>query len=362
MRRHRSAFGLVLMILVLGLLVCAVGPAPADELGNPASDPGLSGPRMPDSSSRIDPDYNYGPGPLQIASQSPAQSFRLTMPPVVPGTIPLGGPSVRIAATWTNVWAKDFRYLLDYEMLETRVTVSYGVTNRFGLAIAFDQRDYFGGAMDNLIEKFHDFLGLPQNGRKDFDHNLTQIVLRDDQGKITSVIDDLDGLDNNGISFITHYVLHHGTTLSPAIGLTGIVRYGLNTTSGDDDDEPLDLGIGVGLSKRWADRWYSYGQLSYTRYGQTNLLGLELKNHAFSGMVAMAWQWKPNISILGQYLFHEGVSEHFGDLSNFSHEVNLGFKWALGRFGLLEFGIIENIIEHDNSPDLGFHGAYEYRF
>jgi hypothetical protein len=48
--------------------------------------------------------------------------------------------------------------------------------------------------------------------------------------------------------------------------------------------------------------------------------------------------------------------------SEFSHEVVVGWKWELGQAGVLEIGLLENIVTFDNSPDFGVHAAFTQRF
>ena len=307
-------------------------------------------------------DYNYGLGILQLRSQSPAQSLRLTMPSIIPGAFKPGILGVHAGTTWTNVWVESSEVALDYEMLDTHIAVSYGINKRLGFGIGFDQRNYFGGAMDNFIQEFHDLFGIDQNGRDRVGRNLSHIIQYDDQGNIIFETDDLSNLENNGISLIAQYILSHGTTRWPAIGLSGVLRYGFNSPSSEDNHEPLDWNIGIGLSKRWTDIWYTYSLLGYTRYGQTELIGLEFEKDAISFMLAFAWQWKPNFSILLQYLFSESVVKDFGSVSKPSHEINLGFKWQLSSGSIVEFALIENFITFDNSPDFGLHLALSYPF
>jgi len=307
-------------------------------------------------------DYNYGLGILQLRSQSPAQSLRLTMPSVIPGAFKPGIIGVHAGTTWTNVWVDSSEIILDYEMLDTHIAVSYGINKRLGVGIAFDQRNYFGGAMDNFIQEFHDIFNIDQNGRDRVDRNLSRIIRYDDQGNIIFETDNLNYLENNGISLIAQYILSHGTNRLPAIGISGVLRYGLNTSSSEDNHEPLDWSIGIGLSKRWSDTWYTYSYLGYTNYGQTEMFGLEFKDASISFMLAFAWQWKPNFSMLFQYVFSEGVVKDFGSLSDPSHEVNIGFKWQLSSGSIIEFALIENVITFDNSPDFGLHLAFSHPF
>ncbi|MBW1822392.1 MAG: DUF3187 family protein, partial [Deltaproteobacteria bacterium] len=295
-------------------------------------------------------------------SQSPAQSLRLTMPSVIPGAFKPGIIGVHAGTTWTNVWIDSSEVALDYEMLDTHIAVSYGLNKRLGLGIAFDQRNYFGGGMDNFIQEFHDLFGIDQNGRDRVDRNLSHIILYDDQGNIIFETDDLSNLENNGISLIGQYILSHGTTRWPAIGVSGVLRYGLSTPSSEDNHEPLDWNIGIGLSKRLSDIWYIYSHLGYTKYGQTELIGLEFEKDAISFMLAFAWQWKPNFSMLFQYVFSQGVVKDFVSLSDPSHEVSIGFKWQLSSGIIFEFAMVENVITYDNSPDFGLHLALSYPF
>ena len=307
-------------------------------------------------------DYNYGLGILQLRSQSPAQSLRLTMPSIIPGAFKPGSFGVHAGTTWTNVWVDRSEVALDYEMLDTHIAVSYGINQRLGLGMAFDQRNYFSGAMDNFIQEFHDLCGIDQNGRDKVDRNLSRIIRYDDQGNIIFQTDDLSNMENNGISLVAQYILSHGTRRWPAIGVSGLLRYGLNTPSSEDNHEPLDWNIGIGLSKRLTNTWYMYSHLCYTNFGQTELFGLEFEGDAISFMLALACQWKPNFSILLQYVFSEGVVKDFGSLSDSSHEVNIGFKWQLSSGSIIEFALVENIITFDNSPDFGLHLAFSHPF
>ena len=67
-------------------------------------------------------------------------------------------------------------------------------------------------------------------------------------------------------------------------------------------------------------------------------------------------------SVLVQYLVTEGLIEDFAPFSDESNEITLGYKWEVRNRGVLEIGLIENIISFDNSPDFGFHVGFSQRF
>jgi hypothetical protein len=265
-------------------------------------------------------------------------------------------------AAWTNTWVDKKTYTLDYEMLDTYVALSYAFNKRFELGFFFENRSFFGGYMDSTIENFHDWFGIGQSGRDGANHNQSRVILRDDQGNILTDFG-ADKFENNGLGFVAQYVIHPGTTLWPAICVNGQLRYALKEPDIImDNNEPLDTYIGIGLSKRLSEKWHTHSNMGYTHYGQTEFENMELESNALSGMLAIAYDWTTNFSLLAQYLFHEGVINNFGKLSNYSHEIVLGFKWMTDHGSMVEAGVIENIIDTDNSPDVGLHFAYTYRF
>ncbi len=68
------------------------------------------------------------------------------------------------------------------------------------------------------------------------------------------------------------------------------------------------------------------------------------------------------MSLVLQYLGSEGVATDLGPFSETANEVTLGWKGEIRPAGVLEFGLIENIVTFDNSPDFGFHLGYTQRF
>jgi len=309
----------------------------------------------------VDSNYNFGHGPFQYRSQSPGQSLRFTMLDILSGPINAGWRT-STGAAWTNTWADKKEYTLDYEMLDAHIAISYAFNKRFELGFFFENRSFFGGYMDNTIQEFHDLFGIAQSGRDEVAHNLSRVILRDDQGLVIAEFD-ADKFENNGIGVIVQYVIHPGTSLWPAICVNGQLRYALKEPDIiTDNDEPLDAYIGIALSKRLSEKWHTYSNVGYTHYGQTEFDSLNLESNALSGMVAVAFDWTPTFSLLVQYNFHEGVINDLGKLSNYSHEIVFGFKWMTDHGGMVELGLIENIIDTDNSPDFGIHFAYAYRF
>lgn len=307
-------------------------------------------------------DYNYGLGPLNLAGTSPGQSLRLNLPHILPGAIRPGW-GYQISASTSNVWLNESEYFFDYEILNFSAAVKYGINKRFGLGVYFDQRTFYGGILDGFIESFHDAFGLDQDGRDHWPKYQTWVILRDHNGNPLLYEDDVgDLLNNKGIGLAMQYTLMHGDRWIPAVGLSAIIHYGLDGP--DSPEEPVDFGIGLGVSKRLSKAWYAFGSVGYTYYNQTRFdyLVKEFEKDAISAIAALAWHLRPAFPVMLQYQFQEGLVKDLGNISDASHELTLGFKWRLKQGGVIGFGLIENIIIYDNSSDFGIHLSYAYNF
>jgi hypothetical protein len=108
-------------------------------------------------------DYNHGLGPLEMLSQSPAQSLRMTLPMVVPGGIKPGW-GAHAHTTWTNVWADETNISGLQEMLDTVLAVTYGFNKRFGLAVTLTTEITLGVRWI-LHPGVYDLFGIRQSGR-----------------------------------------------------------------------------------------------------------------------------------------------------------------------------------------------------
>ena len=313
-------------------------------------------------------DYNHGLGILEIHSQSPAQSLRLTLPMLIPGDIKPGW-AAHVNFSWTNVWAEESEYLLDYEMLDTGLTVTYGFDTHLGLALSFNNRNYFGGGMDHLIQGFHDAFGITQNGRDSVPKDRSVIQLLDPQtGKVAFECSAGD-LNNNSIDMLLNYNISPGTQTWPSVNAYGVTSYTLKSPEVFKDDNQVDFGFGLGFAKQWSERWHTYAAVGFSIFDDrairdpaANVKPLEFYDRQLSGMLALSWHYRPTFVILAQYMYSGPAVKNIHVLDKPSQEVQLGFKWDTRRFGVGEFAFIENIRTYGNSPDFGLHLGWSYVF
>ena len=310
---------------------------------------------------------HVGYGPLALTSQSPFQALRLAMRPRTPSTLGKGQFEARATSTWVNIWAVDGlespiderEYTLDFEMLQTAVTLDYGITDTLEIGGEFQNRSRFGGEMDGLTQGFHDLFGVDQNGRDQVPKGEFTMQLSP-PGQSTVALDASDrGSFTRSIAASIQHNVTCGSAKLPAFSYSFSARF--ETLDSEDLGSDLDLAVSVATSRRFG-KFYLNATLGYAWFGKDDFRGIELEETQYSWLLTFEWRFRPKQSLLLQHLSTEGLIDEFGPFSDDSNEVTLGWKWELRKRGTFELGLVENIIEYDNSPDFGIHLGFSQRF
>ena len=301
-----------------------------------------------------------------IPSQSISQTFRTALPLCPPGAIPRGW-AADVGVTWTNVWAQETDYLMDYETAQVHAGISRGFSPVWGMALVYDQRRFFSGGLDSLIQETHELLGIDQNHRDEYPRNRAIIELFD---KATGASIDRfspDRLNNSGLNLIVNGNLGRVGSLFSAVNLYGVARLPLESPEILDASGGFETGLGLGISRRWGKTLATTALLGYTAYRDTRYTGaacdtVSFENHQITAMAAAAWQVRPWISLQGQYLYTSPSIKGIQGLDKAAHEVRMGATCRLSRHHLLTIAFVENIITMDNSADFGLHLSLQQRF
>jgi len=306
---------------------------------------------------------NVGYGPLRLASQSPFQSIRFGVVPRTPSTLAEGQWEVHLSETWTNAFVYDpGSTLLDYEMLDTRASVAYGVIDELELELEFENRAAYGGIMDRFINAFHRTFGLTDAGRHNFARNQFQIQLSDRNGNQAV---DMGAGDQGPFSSSLLLTVQHnvtcGTDVLPAVFYAVTLRAEVEDRTGVHGGLPVQPELALGLSKRMGD-FYVYGSVGFGYFGPQHQGGIHYRPTQLSGLGAVEWRFEESMSLVFQYLATQGVVDSMGPFSTNSHEITLGWKGELVDRVVFEVGLIENLINFSNSPDFGVHLGVAYRF
>lgn len=310
---------------------------------------------------------HVGYGPLRIPSQSPFQSLRLQLRPGTPSTIGRGQYDFSATTTWVNVWSVDGgvqapdRYHLDFEALQNSIALAYGISDTVEIEGSIGSSRRFGGLMDGFIQGFHDLTGIAQNGRDEVPDGSFSIRLDPGDGPPVVLDNDDRGNFSRALQFTVQHNVSCGRAKRPALSYSVTARWDTADERSGSGGSGLDVGVSVSLARR-VRSFYFYGTLGVAWFGSDNFYGIPLDDTQLSALLAAEWKVRPRQSIVAQYLLTEGVVEDFGPFSKLVNEVVLGFKWEVRPGGILELGVIENVLTPENSPDFGLHVGWSRRF
>ena len=252
-------------------------------------------------------------------------------------------------------------FLVDGEIALLDVAVNYPLTERLGVYAVLSAASYTGGFLDDLIEGFHGAFGIDQAGRPGLTRNQVNLFY-DLKGVQYS---ELDRPDEWGV-------------LDPVLGL----RYALvpNPTSLDvvlemavkiplNGDEFFSTGrvdVGAQLAARLIEgqhAFYASGALVY--YSGSGAPFHDSATVVPTGIVGYEYRWYPSTHLIAQLYASRSVygaaMTDLDELCQTKYQVSVGVRQRLER-GYWSFGVTENVIDFNNSPDIGFQVGLGFEF
>lgn len=306
---------------------------------------------------------NVGYGPLRLGSQSPYQSLRFGLTPLSPSTLAQGRWEVHASETWVNVFSyRPGEALLDYEMLDTRFSIAYGVLDELQIDVEFENRSAFGGVMDRFIDAFHRSFGLTDGGRHLFPNDRFAVQVFDKNGNPALNLTTGDrGSFSNSLLLSAQHNITCGTDILPALSYAVTLRSELSNDRRLAGEMYVEPQLSLEASKAVGD-FCLYASVAFAYFGTEHLAGIKFHPTQVSALGALEWRFTSSMSFLFQYLVTQGDVESLGPFSKNSHEITLGWKGEIWTRSVLEIGFIENIINFASSPDFGVHVGLAYRF
>lgn len=288
-------------------------------------------------------------GPIRIESQAPLQSLRSGMLPRTPLGLREGEREFRFSTIWVNHWALDEpHYRLDYEQVDARASVAWGIDDAWGLEVGVMQVSLFGGVMDNLIQEFHDLFSIPQNGRDEFPRRDLEVDLRSEEGPRLRFDEDDRG------AFVRTLSVSVDRRLARRVFASLTLSWPFTRPDGMNDSAAVNAIVSVSATRRIGPVHLT-AAVSSGRFGKERLDGFALRRFQTSALLAAEWPVSPDLAIVARYLHSQSVIAALRPFSQPSHEFSFGVKLALASDRVLEIAVLENILLPDNSPDLGIH-------
>lgn len=319
-------------------------------------------------------------GLLRARDMTPFGISRLDFLPAPPVSLAAGAMAVELNLSYQNTWAASGNvrallaerparrsairpedveailalpgdaFLVDGEFMLLDLSFHYKLGRRFGLYATLPWHDFGGGYFDSTIEGFHDALSLPNAERDLVPRDRWQVVAKIGDQRFVS----------------TH--APGGELGDPVVGL----RFALF-----EAPERWNLVTEAAVKIAWSgdDRLVTTGendygvQLSLQRFFRRNALYLSLSAVYFGAgteprLTRTDWLptaiagWETRISrranfVLQLYASRSAVQDtDLPELAADKLQATAGVQWMWGRQAL-RFGITENLVHFDNTPDVG---------
>lgn len=296
-------------------------------------------------------------GPLPTRNQHPVSLTFLHMRPRRAVALEPGQWEASVQGAYTSIYEAEVgagqTVQMDGEIAHTAVRLRRGLGAHTDLEVEFAAAFASGGFLDSVVNHFHDWFGLPDQGRSDTEDDQNAMVLRRRGREIYALEEDTVGFGDVPV------VLTHQIRVEDERGAAVAVRAGVELPTGDEDqgfgNGALDYGFGV-LAERTRGRWTFTGALDVTFTGQPDAWSDADVEANDLGHVqfGVEYRWHDRLSLLGQLFLTSGMTDDY-DIEEFGTEIfdlAIGAAWG-GPTGARWFAAFQEDLIAATGPDFG---------
>lgn len=247
---------------------------------------------------------------------------------------------------------QDDAFYFDGSISVLNLSWHYGISDDVAIYGVLPVHRYHGGSLDSTIESFHDKAGFSDFGR--------DLVARDQfqgffkVGESETVL--AEAPRGTGIADPVLGIRHRGLQLG---AWDVVLELAAKLPVGADD--PLfssghtDIGAQFSLQRQWQDHGV-YLSASYVHFGGSKDFGASVNRNIPS--ITLAWETRVGHSTSAILQATAARSVFAGDtdpeLSANQYQVSAGVRHVSGAMHYT-FAITENLVNFNNTPDIGFH-------
>ena len=209
------------------------------------------------------------------------------------------------------------------------------------------------GGLDNAIDSWHQFWGLPDGGRPQFPED--QLRFNHQSGSVnpTELNDSVDGLGDLRLTMAYQIARQHSRYWS--------LRASLKLPTGDSDkftgSGSRDLTLALAFSEYnllASGRWQLHASAGLTRLGNSNLLNSQRRDWVGFASSTVSWRLRPNVVLKLQIDAHSAYyRSKLKELGEPSAQLVVGATIALADNWSVDVALSEDIIV-DTAPDAVF--------
>jgi hypothetical protein len=264
--------------------------------------------------------------------------------------------SINLTNTLNNETTENEALNMDGEVYQLNLHAEYGLTQTWSLGMQLVWLEHHSGFMDQPIEEYHDWLGLPQGDRLDsprnqlfyrYERNGTeQLRYQESTGGWSDI--QLTAARCLNKSFARDYSLHMSLKLP-----TG--KPGDLTGSG-----AADFAAWLAGRETLSDRWQVYGSTGMLLLGRGDILSDLQEDTALFGTLGLHWQYHPTVAFKVQAEWNSAFYKDTGiQFMGDAMQLSFGAAWQISRGLKFDIALTEDIKE-EASPDVTFHFALRF--
>ena len=295
--------------------------------------------------------------PFVVRNQHPMLAL-FGLPAPLPARLPTAqNGSAALAIDWSNfatTGARDrLQYTLDGEVVETRVTLTYGLSERFALRGQVAYRSLGKGALDGTIEGWHDAFGLPNGSRDRLPED--QLLLEYQGSGVTAfqIEREASGVADIPVGLGYQLVESESAALAGWLSVKVPVGHAEDLTGSG----AVDVALSLAGERRLGARWHVFGQANLAWLGEGDLLAELQQDHAWSVMGGASWNAWRGLDLTAQLEANSDVFDSaFDKFDGGAVVLTFGGSYRTAGGWRFDLGLSEDV-EPDASPDVVFNVA-----
>lgn len=260
---------------------------------------------------------------------------------------------LQIANNFTGPLNPTEQLVLDGETHRLTLMTRQGFANGYEWGIELPYVSHSGGFMDNFIEHWHRWFGLPQGGRPGTPPNLIDYRYTRDGVDLVHVTQSAAGLGDIRLSG----AMQLGNLAERLVALRGSLKFPTGDSAQLLGSGSTDLAVWLSMAPTPStdDAWNGYGGGGILMMTEGDVLPQQQRNYVAFGSAGLAHRIIPmltlNVQLDAHSPFYRG--SEFRQLSAYAIQGLLGGSWEFSPRKYLELSASEDLIVN-TSPDFVF--------
>ena len=293
-------------------------------------------------------------GPLQVYAQSPMQSLNLS-PLLRSGfSLPQGQKEWYITANAASVWSESDELLADYYQNAISSGLKWQITEDLLFDANYTWQFSGDNHLDSLTMWFHDAFGFDQNGRNQQAKHQSQ--MRSEKYDID--VENFNGetLNNAFTAYLGYQLLqneHHGISV-------GGTLYYKSVDSGPFADESFQQSVQINYGYHNGNHHVNSTLGISFLHNKAPLSQNSFESHYLT--LGLGYEYRTGRhGWLAEYHRYDGMVSWDENFSEASNEALLGYRYYFNS-SAIEFTMVENFLNMDNSADIAYVLGYRHKF